>query len=140
MRPRVTSRCSPRRRDRYRKEALSTSRGSLRQQSRVERAMHLERVERAGAMAQHVLLLQRQLGEDPAIRQLKDWIEAEAAGAARLGGDGSAQDAFAFEAPAIRQGKHRDAMEGRRRRLVRCRPDRKSTRLNSSHVEISYAV
>src|SRR5438445_782744 len=76
----------------------------------------------SGAMTQHVLLRSRQLGEEPAIRQLKDWIEAEAAGAARLGGDGSAQDAFAFEAPAIRQGKHRDAMEGRRRRLVRCRP------------------
>src|SRR6266496_6243467 len=29
---------------------------------------------------------------------------------------------------------------GRRRRAVRCRRDRKSTRLNSSHVEISYAV
>src|SRR5256885_2955078 len=122
MRPRVTSRSSPGRRERYRKEALSTSRGWLRQQSRVERAMHLERVERAGAMAQHVLLLHRQLSEDPAIRQAEDGIEAEAAGAARLGGDRSAQDAFAFEAPAIRQGKHRDAMEGRRRRLLRCPP------------------
>src|SRR5690349_23809163 len=40
---------------------------------------------------------------------------------------------------ALRAGRHLDGVR-RRRPARRARPDRKSTRLNSSHVEISYAV
>src|SRR5205814_8211451 len=44
--------------------------------------------------------------------------------------------------PPARRGLHRAALaaEGGLRLLARPRPDRKSTRLNSSHLGISYAV
>src|SRR5690349_23151681 len=42
--------------------------------------------------------------------------------------------------PARARGRLRHRSLRRRRRRARGRPDRKSTRLNSSHVEISYAV
>src|SRR2546430_8897306 len=49
-----------------------------------------------------------------------------------------------FDGPALRQAVSQDwrwrhRSDGRRRTILRCR-DRKSTRLNSSHSQISYAV
>src|SRR5690606_40085626 len=85
-----------------------------------------------------------------------------AGGGRRLGGDGSdtvpvhhslspgkVPDAHRGPAPRRRPGRTRripPARPARLRRAVhrlpghRCRGDRKSTRLNSSHVKISYAV
>src|ERR1700686_269787 len=71
----------------------------------VERAVHLQRAQRPGAMAQEVLFLGRQFRQPATVRQLEDRVEAKAVGAARRGGDRAGEDPFAGKDPPVGEGE-----------------------------------
>src|SRR5688572_32062419 len=94
-----------------------------------------------GDFEQHILFALIRLGDDAYGVTIRESIEARTGRAISPGALYTALDRLEQRGlVASRLGEPTPQRGGKRKRLYTLQPDRKSTRLNSSHSQISYAV